>query len=190
MKNGNQIRKSVLSFEQRTSPPPSFEQEFPRQSFGDFPTQSAQFARIPSGNNINIDNDFDDSHINISRQTPPLITGNGPFHVGSGSMDFVNLSSDVVGPKPASSGGFFGSVMGMFAKGSAPTTEPKSNPATSYEPVIDEVPLLEELGINFKDIWQKKYFCLKSIFKNEKVIDTTTIWTWWSSKCRITTYSR
>ncbi|KAL0489091.1 hypothetical protein AKO1_009038 [Acrasis kona] len=60
------------------------------------------------------------------------------------------------------SGGIFGSVMGMIGGGSA-NSAPINKPVapTSYEPVVDEVPLLEvELGINFKDVWKKSMFVL------------------------------
>jgi hypothetical protein len=141
MKNTQPIRKSVLSFDnQRTSPNP----------FGDRSQDFTQlnnphFNRVPSANNINIEHDFDET-ININRQTPPLHQmGSGPFPTNNASMSFVNMDNT---PPQASSGGVLGSLMGMFGRGSATQPEqPKMQAPQSYEPVVDEVPLLE--GIIF-----------------------------------------
>ena len=40
--------------------------------------------------------------------------------------------------------------------------------ANSLEPVVDEVPLLEELGINFKDIWSRSMFVLNPFSKERR----------------------
>ncbi|KAG2377872.1 hypothetical protein C9374_008957 [Naegleria lovaniensis] len=43
----------------------------------------------------------------------------------------------------------------------------QKNKQNSLEPVIDEIPLLEELGINFRDIWNRSLFVLNP-FSNER----------------------
>jgi hypothetical protein len=140
MKNAQPIRKSVLSFDnQRTSPPPSF-----GGTNLDFPQPNTQFSRIPSGNNINIENDFDETNININRQTPPLI-GGGSGHSRNASLDFVNIPDASYGQNNNNRGGssMLGSLFGMFAKSSAPAPPTETKIPASTEPVIDEVPLLE-----------------------------------------------
>lgn len=151
MKGSQPLRKSVLSFDNQSSsqrgispsPPLSGDQEFPRHPMGDS-FSNAHFSRIPSGSNINIENEFDmDANISISRQTPPLIGGG--FHAASGSMDFVQLSTPTTtGINQKGNIGILGSIMGLFGlKGTIPPSEPRSNAPLSYEPVIDEIPLLE-----------------------------------------------
>jgi len=56
-----------------------------------------------------------------------------------------------------------------------------NNAYQSYEPVVDEVPLLEELGINFRDVWTKSVFVLNPLSKMRRYA---------SQKYRITSSSQ
>lgn len=48
----------------------------------------------------------------------------------------------------------------MSSSGAAAAAAATADSGDSYEPVVDEVPLLEELGINFREIWVKSLFVL------------------------------
>ncbi|KAL9646428.1 hypothetical protein ABK040_006426 [Willaertia magna] len=76
--------------------------------------------------------------------------------VDYGSIDFNNPNSRPTSP------------LAMNTTTYTNTTTKKTSNNNSLEPVVDEVPLLEELGINFKDIYNKSMFILNPFSKERR----------------------
>jgi hypothetical protein len=166
--------RKVNNREQSSNMPSTDSSSFPRHP-------SARYSSPPLSEPYN-------PHLSQSFDTAPISNNNNFFNSDDSFNDFeqVNVPSFNQPLPPPQQQQFNpyqqpqhqqqqqqqskGGWLSFFSSSQQPQQEfAQQQQPQSYEPIVDEVPLLEELGINFKDIYAKSVFVLNPLSKYRRL---------------------